>query len=296
MPCGIGPFFVAGLRRSPFACIVCAMSADEPPVDLEAMFPSRTRRIVLLVAFVVPSLAIIGLGVLTALNPDTTFMLGERDGRGIEISREVGLAIFLPVYLLLFILMAGMLLRGVFSIWSVGPADAALAILQGGESTLWRGKPGWRSWVRERMVATGIVVAVLALFGWWIWSAWNSDERIVEKLILCVLPVLFFCSCIVPVLVTASAPGMDWLCDAFGAIVITESRIVWLTPHGGQIYREIAGVDIVDAVLVQTDGRRGTVSVIRRVADDVEFVDLSGLPDPERALLALQRLASYQGD
>ena len=268
------------------------MDGQDQNTDMDSMFPTRGKRTIVLLSALVPTFLFVVYAAVLALDPDGQWRLTVGVQR-INLPRSVGLAMFLPGVGLMLVVMGGVLRAGLRGIWAAppGPKGETFVPILEDEASLWRGKPGLRSFVSARVVLTCLFALIPLLFGWWLWSALSGDAPLVSRLFFAWIPILFFCSSAMPILVLLSGPAADWVRDAFGTIAITDRRIVWLTPRLGQVYREIPAAEVVDASIMESDGRRGALFVIRRITCDVEYVELVGIPDPESALAAVLQIA-----
>jgi hypothetical protein len=230
------------------------------------------------------------------MEPDATFYVRDRASHSrIPITREQGLAVWVPLLALLAVTAVCFFWHGLRHTWRTAQPAAVAPELPLGETVLWFGRPGWRSFRGFRILVALAVIVVPALLVRWMWSIVVGPDVLSLKLFLLLLPVwILFCFVVPPILYGSDAMK-SWLWEVFGGVAITRARIVWLTPIKRRIYRTIAAADIVDVCLTDSDGQRGSVTVIkRRGRDNVENAYLDWLPEPEKAYATVQALITYR--
>jgi len=250
----------------------------------------RGKRMLMALSTAIYFALFLGFMLVSVLEPGGTFWLGRRAQDRIALTREEGLAIFLP----LIAFSALLVVRGVRGqlrqIWSASRAGAVAPEIPPGETVLWIGRPGWRSLSIPRLIGLLMAIVVPSGSAWWMWSIVASDGLLAEKLFALLVASFFVFGIIVPGLIGTSGMIGGWISDACGCVAVTRSRVVWLTPLRRRIYRQVAGADIIDAFVTPSDPQRGSVTIIKRLRDDVEHVHVEGLSEPESALGALQML------
>ena len=163
-------------------------------------------------------------------------------------------------------------------------------VIKLGEDVRWQGRRGLYSFTGVRLLFSVPVVLGPALCGLWLWSILQGAGNWSFRLFLVIGPISLFFFCVAPPIVVAAATLQKWAFDIFGTVLITDRRIVWLTPGGGRVYREIAGNSLIGAAIVSGNDRRGWLTVTERHDDKVKEYDLFGMPEPARALSAIEQL------
>lgn len=161
------------------------------------------------------------------------------------------------------------------------------------EKVAWAGRPGWRSQPGSHLFLIALTLAAPCIFALWLWAIWSNASDPSVALFWTLLPIFFFFGSVVPGIVIGSDALREWIREAFGRVVITDRRIAWAAGRD-QVYREIAGRTLTGAALVEEQGQRGWISISQRIGDDVHELDLFGLPEPDRALAAIERLMVLQ--
>lgn len=258
--------------------------------------PSRCKQIAVLLSVLVVFVLFFGTMAAFLMEPGGTFYLGGRGSHTrIPITREQGLAFFVPLLVLLVATAVAIFWRGFRHTWRTAKPAAVAPELPLGETVLWVGRPGWRSFRGLRVAAVLAVIVVPTLLVRWIWSVAVGPDDLPIKLFGLLFPVWILSCFVVPPILYGSDAMKAWLWEVFGSIAITRSRIVWLTPITRRIYRTIDAAEIVDACLTDSDGKRGSVTVIqRRGRDNVDNAYLDWLPEPDRAFAAVQALIRYR--
>lgn len=227
--------------------------------------------------------------------PDVSFSVRDRVSHSrIPLTREQGLAIFVPLLVMIAAIIAVTYWRGLRQVWKTAQPGAIAPELHPGETVLWFGRIGWRSFRGLRVLGVAFVIVIPLLLLWWMWSIASGDDRLSIKLFFLSFPAAGMFCYFVPAILYSSDGLKIWLWEALGSIAITRQRIVWLTPMKRQIYRTISAAEIVDACVTDLDGRRGSLVIIKRLTNDVETICLDGTPDPEKALAAVQALITYR--
>jgi hypothetical protein len=163
-------------------------------------------------------------------------------------------------------------------------------VLMLGEGVRWQGRPGLNSFTGTRLLFSFLVALGPALCGLWLLYILRGDGDWSPRLFFAVGPISLFFFCVVPPIVFAAATLQEWAFDIFGTVLITDRRIAWLVPGGSRVYREIAGNSLIGAAIVSGNERRGWLTVTERRDDDINELDLFGIPEPARALSAIEQL------
>jgi hypothetical protein len=132
-------------------------------------------------------------------------------------------------------------------------------------------------------VRAAFAIAVPLFFFWWAKSILDGSDSFPLKLFWLYFPWSLFFGSVLPGYILSWESIRNCFLEAFGFVAITKERIVWQRPLSRRIYRQIPGSSIIDAFLIENDGRRGTLAIIRQVKDDVEQIHICGLPEPEQA-------------
>jgi hypothetical protein len=176
--------------------------------------------------------------------------------------------------------------------WRRGPGDKRRSHegLAPDEQPRWTGRLGVRSLTGGRVLAVSVIALTFALFGFWFWSIASGSGPVRARWIWALLPALLFFGSVVPILIALAGYWRTWICDLFGTMAITDRRIVWISPRRQVVYRQIPGDALVAAALVERDAGTGWVAVTKQEGDSVSEIDLVGLPQPDLALAAIERL------
>ena len=257
---------------------------------------SRGKRIAITLSGLVFVVIFFGVVATFLVEPGGTFYLRYHGSHSrIPITREQGLAVMVPLIALNVAAVVFVFWRSLRHTWRTAQPAAVESELDPGETVLWLGRPGWRTFRGLRLVGALAAIAVPPLLGWWMWSIAAGPDALPVKLFWLLVPAWFLLCFVVPPILTGSDAMRSWLWEVFGSIAVTRARIVWLTPVKRRIYREIPAAEIVDACLTDSDGKRGSVTVIkRRGRNNVENAYLDWLPEPEKAYAAVQFLITYR--
>jgi hypothetical protein len=265
------------------------MRPDEEPNDELAETPRKRRLII--VSILLPMVLLLGLMVFLVLQPGGDYYLASRGSNTrIPIDRAVAEPVFLGVIglFLLVVVRAGW--AGLRNAGTGTDAAVQRERLALGEPVRWTGRPLWRSFRGPRVVGVALAVLVPALLLWWTWRIWTSDNLLIAKLFFTLFPAFFMFTSVIPILINTSDMLGDCWRDVFGTVAITDRRIVWLTPFRREVYRQIAGRAIVEAHVSPPGATRGTLTLMKRNDEDIEYAYIDGLPDPDRALDAAKAL------
>lgn len=256
---------------------------------------SRGKRIAVALSGLMVFVIFLGSFAAFLLEPGGTFYLRHAGSQSrIPLTREQGLAFWVPLLALCTTAVIFTFWHGLRLTWKTAKPATIAPEISPAETVLWFGRSGWRSFRGGRLAVTLLAVVAPMLLLRWMWSIAAGDDIFVVKLFWLMLPAFLLFGSVVPALVSGSGTINSWICDVFGSIAITRARIVWLTPIKRRIYRTISAADIVDVFISESAGRRGSVTVIRRVRTNIENVDLVGLLEPERAHAAVQSLITYR--
>lgn len=167
--------------------------------------------------------------------------------------------------------------------------DAALLVP--GEVIWWQGKQGWRSLTSTRLTVLGVFAVGLIGILLMLWWVGTGDVHPWLRTFWFVF-VLFVFSGPLGMAILHGPEAMQQLWyDSFGTMAVTDRRVIWIAPSNGFVYREIAGGDLVDAGLVEGNVARGWIALVeRRGTDNVNEIDVHGVPEPMAALSALDSL------
>lgn len=265
---------------------------EEQDEDIEL---SRGKRIVITLSALVFFVLFFATAVAILAEPGGTYSMRARGGHArILLTREQGLAVMVPLLALSAVSVVALFWRSLRHSWRMAQSGTVASELNPGETVLWFGKAGWRSFSGGRVAGMVLVIALPLLSAWWIWSIAAGSGVLSIKLFWMMFPVAFLFCYVVPAIVYGSDAMKTWMWEMFGSIAITRARIVWLTPVKRRIYRTIPADEIVDVCVTDSDGKHGSLTVIKRLGSDVEYVYLDGLGEPERALAAVQSLITYR--
>ncbi|WP_034159453.1 hypothetical protein [Sphingomonas sp. ERG5] len=160
------------------------------------------------------------------------------------------------------------------------------------EAIIWEGRPGLLTFMRSDGWVAVLAVPLPLIFVRWLWWIWTEPGWAVSS--------RFFWSFFALMLVGNVAIGLvamivghfdEWFRELAGTIAVTDRRIIWRAPRGGDVYREIQGNDILAGALVENNGRRGWIGLsISDEEGEVREIDLRGLPHPDNAIAAIEAL------
>jgi hypothetical protein len=161
------------------------------------------------------------------------------------------------------------------------------------ETVLWAGRPGLRSVTGGRLLLFALTLAAPCLFALWLWTIWSNTRDSAPAAFWTALACMLFFGFAVPGIIKGSDTLWEWVRDVLGRVFVTDRRIVWAVGRDF-VYREIVGDSLIGVALIEGQGRYGWVSVTQRVGDDVRERDLFGLPEPDQALAAIERLIALR--
>lgn len=171
-----------------------------------------------------------------------------------------------------------------------GPAPIAR-----GEIVRWSGRRGLGAIdSNRRFMAAFCAPAPLIFFGL-LWRIWSSAESMgmvwggLMTFMLCMIMggMVWF------VMVHAPAFLGDLYLDVFGRLAVTDRRILFTAPITGTVRRDVPAGRLIEAVLIDVDGRgRGYISLTLKGEDGEkdEIMDLHSVPDPDNAVDFIGRL------
>lgn len=214
---------------------------------------------------------------------DTNFYIRVSSGPRVALTRQEGVVIFVAVIGFFAIFVAAVVSRILRQLWSVVRAAVPEPLVPLEETLRWIGRPGWRSFRGPRVAGAAFAIAVPLFFFWWAKSILDGSDSFPLKLFWLYFPWFLFFGSVLPGYILSWESIRNCFLEAFGFVAITKDRIVWQRPLSRRIYRQIPGNSIIDAFLIENDGRRGTLAIIRQVKDDVEQIHICGLPEPEQA-------------
>jgi len=275
--------------------VVWAGRMDDREEDAEISRLTRWQRVAIAVSGLVPVVAILVFGA-TVARPIASHGGWLRIGYGPRepISAATAQALLIAVgavFVFAFLAVVVGLVRGARA---ARPAPATrLEWLGTREAVLWKGRPGLRSLTGRRLFLLALTLAAPCLFALWIWTAWSNAREPALAGISTVWACMLFFGSAVPGIIVGSSTLREWIRDAFGRVFVTDRRIAWVVGRDF-VYREIAGDSLIGAALIEGQGRYGWVSVTQQVEDDVRERDLFGLPEPDQALVAIQRLIALR--
>ncbi|HEX8421307.1 MAG TPA: hypothetical protein VF638_14970 [Sphingomonas sp.] len=221
--------------------------------------------------------------------PGETVLVGRRSGPKTAVptvhAQLVALAILLP----LAILALWRVMRGALVLWASRTPSEERVYLAPAEPIYWSGRPGWRSFSRMRLFATGAVGTVPAFYLWWLWHIWSGTGPLVERLFWTIGATIFLGGSALGAVFVGLPTLRLWLLDMIGTLVVTERRIAWRAPHSGEVYREHSIADLVHVGFVEGDERRGWITVTEDRNGRVKEIDLLSIPQPMAAVSALER-------
>jgi hypothetical protein len=268
---------------------------DDPEEDAETFGRTRWQRVAIALSWLVPIGASVAFGALIA-RPILSKGGWLRFGHGPRepISAATAQAILIPVGVVLGVALLAMLVRLVRSAWTAPTAPTTpFDRLGTGETLIWAGRPGLRSVTGRRLLLFALTLAAPVLFALWMWTIWSDTRDSALAAIWTVLACMLFFGSAVPAIVVGSDALREWIRDALARVCVTDRRIAWAVGRDF-IYREIVGDSLIGAALIEGQGRYGWVSVTQRVGDDVRERDLFGLPEPDQALAAIERLIALR--
>lgn len=239
------------------------------------------------------SLLILGAMIMTiaSLRSETTFV-GYRGGPWQAVSTwqvQVGVLVLL-VPLTAWLLYGTTATLGRLAILALAQARSHPAGLALGEPIVWQGRQGWRGFSLGRLSfgAMGAIgPALFLIIGWHIWSGADTPAM---KLFWTAATCIVLGGSVAMALITGPRALRRCYLDLFGTMVVTDRRIVWLSPLRRHVYDEVEGTELIDAALVESTRRRGWITIVRRAGADVRSIDVKGVPRPASALAALSRL------
>lgn len=235
--------------------------------------------------------AVVIVGILSF--PDETIMVGRRRlGPWSRVPTWQAQAVVLTIMLPLAGVFLARLLRAEYRLWklAVRTADILAVGLADGEIVAWRGKQGWRGFDRTRVVLIVLSGLGPACYALWLWRIWNGADVVTVKLLWTFFASVLLGGSVVAVLTFGWNAARVLVYDLLGDMVVTDRRLAWLTPLSGVVYREIKGADLVSAAFVEGTARRGWITVTERRRAEVSEIDILGVPQPARALSAIQQL------
>jgi hypothetical protein len=200
----------------------------------------RMRTIVTLAAHI-PIVALLAAAIVLVLAmPGETMRVTFSYGPRLLVPRPYMQAAILAVMLPLMALALARMAGAAAELWRLrGQGRTAGAGLATDEQVQWPGGPGWRSFGARRLLLTSLGAFGPALYVVWLSLIWAGSDPLVWQLFDTFLATTVLAGTIVGVLVAGLPTLRTWLYDVFGVIVITDRRIAWMSPGGGEIYREI---------------------------------------------------------
>lgn len=268
---------------------------DDSEPDDEILGRTRWQRVVIAVSLLVPIAAALAFGAIAA---DEIASKGGwlRVGRGPReaISAASARDILIPIGAVFVLAFLAVIFRLVRAARAAPEAPASQFDRLGtSEAILWAGRPGLRSATGSRVLLFVLAIAAPFLFALWLWAIWGNARDSVEAGFWTVWACMLFFGSAVPGIVIGSDALREWIRDALGRVVVTDRRVAWVVGRNG-VYREIVGDSLLGAALIERQGRYGWVSVTERIEGDVRERDLFGLPEPDRALIAIERLIALK--
>lgn len=271
--------------------VVSRRRMDDPEKDEEIIGRTRWQRLLIGVSLLVPTAAVLALGTISAsqiISKGGWLRVGY--GPPVPISGASAKAILIPIGAVFALAFLATIFRLVRVARTAPEASASQFDRLGtSEATLWAGRPGLRSATGSRVLLFMLAIAAPFLFALWIWTAWSNARDPGLAGISTAWACLIFFGSVVPGIIVGSSALREWVRDAFGRVVVTDRRIAWVVGRD-LVYREIAGDSLISAALIERQGRYGWVSVTQQVGGDVRERDLFGLPEPDGALVAIERL------
>lgn len=268
---------------------------DDPETDDEILGRTRWQRVVIGVSLLIPTAAALAFGAIIAgqiISKGGRLRLGY--GPRAPISGASAKAILIPIGVVFAIVLLAMILRLVRVARAAPEAPATQFDRLGtSETILWAGRPGLRSATGSRVLLFALAIAAPFFFAMWMWAIWANARDSTEAAFWSFWPCMLFFGSAVPGIVVGSEALREWIRDVSGRVIVTDRRIAWVVGRNF-VYREMVGDSLIGAALIERQGRYGWVSVTQRVGDDVRERDLFGLPEPDRALAAIERLIAVR--
>ncbi|WP_121117714.1 hypothetical protein [Croceibacterium ferulae] len=223
------------------------------------------------------------------IEPDGTYYM-RRPGMKVPITRELGLAVLVPMLFLCAACVGWIYWRNLRHLWRTTEPQIEEPDVGSDKPVLWSARNNWRSFRGGRVAGSMILITMPSLLLLWIWNILTGESSITLKLFFILLPLSLLCCTVIPIIVVCLEEIKSWLFDVIGSIEVTHEGITWLTPMTQQVYRTVCTADLIDVWLIDSHGKRGSLVIVRRVDDDVEHVYLHGLLDSERVQAAVQSL------
>jgi hypothetical protein len=268
---------------------------DDPDTDDEILGLAPWQRVVIAISSLIPIAALLAFGAivagqLTSKGGSLRIGHGPREPISAATAREILIPIG-AVFVLAFLATIFRLVR----VARTAPEASASQFdrLGTSEATLWAGRPGLRSATGSRVLLVVLAIAAPFLFALWIWTAWSNARDPALAAVSTIWACLIFFGSAVPGIIVGSGALREWIRDALGRVFVTDRRIAWVAGRDF-VYREIVGDSLIGAALIEGQGRYGWVSVTQQVEDDVRECDLFGLPEPDQALVAIERLIALR--
>ena len=194
----------------------------------------------------------------------------------------------------LLLLLAWQALATIRRIRAIPKAKAPDYALESTEIRRWQGRLGIASFGRERIIVAGLMALgaiPLAAALWWVWLGGDFREGMIlgqlaftGAFLICLGPMAFG-----PLWVLLFRDNR-WLYELAGSLLITDRRILWCGWNGEPVHK-LAAENLLGADLIGVRDGRGWISLrVRRGRLGQEGYELRGVPEPEKALAALQRL------
>lgn len=254
--------------------------------------PPRPDRLALATAVHIPIFLFLATVIAAVLLiPGETVQVGRRGGPYTVVPKLPAQIGVLSVTVPLAGVVIARVARGTYLLWATGHAESPGLVSAPGEIITWQGKQGLRGIDRIRVGMAVLTCIGPALYAWWLVHIWTGADPLVLKLFWSFLATVALGATVSPLM---SKPGRTFVNDVFGNMVVTDRRIAWCGPRGNQ-YREILGIEIKDAALVEGDGRRAWIILTHVRRAKVSEVDLFGVPDPAEALEAIRRIVPPTG-
>lgn len=156
------------------------------------------------------------------------------------------------------------------------------------EPVRWQGRPGFAALDKFQLALAPVLLVPFAIYLWPLVWFWSSGVPLVGCLLALAIWTPIWGGLAVMSLGLLGTVFAAWLNLAFGMVLVTDRRIAWREWGSGDIFRELALSELIDAVIVERKGRRAWVALtIRRGSDNVREEDLRGIPDAERFVKAL---------
>lgn len=169
-----------------------------------------------------------------------------------------------------------------------------------GEIIRWSGRRGFGATGASRLLMLGMAVPMMLPLLWGVWFAWskaNAQDTLLAKSGMAGFILVFVCIYLGPMAFIAlgHAPAFlgDLYVEIFGRLAVTDRRILFTAPINGAVQRDVPADRIIEAALIDVDGRgRGYISLTLKGEDGEkdEIMDLYSVPDPENAIDSIGRL------